>query len=70
LGLPADQEALVLSGNILRLLKTARVGRSALVKNRPNQNRKRAALDTRNETSEAGSEFHSERSKLEAEYRL
>jgi predicted TIM-barrel fold metal-dependent hydrolase len=70
LGLPADQEALVLGGNILRLLKTARVGQSALdLKNRPNQNRKRAALDTMNETSDEDP-FRSDRSKPDAEYRL
>jgi hypothetical protein len=61
--MPADQEALVLGGNILRLLRTARVGRNALdLKNSRNKNRERDALNMKYEASEVDSEFHSERS--------
>jgi predicted TIM-barrel fold metal-dependent hydrolase len=70
LGLPADQEALVLGGNILRLLRTARVGENALeLKKRRKEQIKSGALQTEDGRG-LDSVFHSEPIEPEAEYRL
>jgi len=71
LGLPADQEALVLGGNILRLLRTTRVEKNALELRRHDRQRiKSGALETEYGIRQAESEFHSEPTEPEAEYRL
>lgn len=69
LGLPADQEALVLGGNILRLLRTAQVGKNALELKKRREETKSGALQTEHEAG-GDSVFHSEPSEPEAEYRL
>jgi predicted TIM-barrel fold metal-dependent hydrolase len=70
LGLPPDEEGLILGGNALRLLRAAHTGRSAI-------QIKRGRKQTEYEDSAAGyeelatdAEFHSESISREAEYKL
>jgi predicted TIM-barrel fold metal-dependent hydrolase len=70
LGLPPDQEALVLGGNILRLLETARVRKNGLGLKKRKVETKSGALQTEHETRGIDSLFHSQSSDPEAEYRL
>jgi len=70
LGLPADQEALVLGGNALRLLRAARTGRNAVEVIRGKQPSEYEHTAATYEPRESDSEFHSESISPEAEYKL
>jgi len=71
LGLPPDQEALVLGGNILRLMRKARVGQNALEVKDSSQ-RPIDYLDVQQEHDMFASNFdmQSEQTSREAEYKL
>ena len=70
LGLPADQEALVLGGNALRLLRAARTGRNAVEVIRGKQPSEYEHTAATYEPRESDSEFHSGSISPEAEYKL
>jgi predicted TIM-barrel fold metal-dependent hydrolase len=70
LGLPPDQEALVMGGNILRLLRTARVGRDALeIKDRSQKPIDYGDVQPEHDTA-SYVDVQSEQTRYEAEYKL
>ncbi len=71
LGLPPDQEALVMGGNILRLLRKARVGQSALeVKDSFQRPIDYSDVQPEYDTVASSFEVQSEQTSREAEYTL
>ncbi len=71
LGLPPDQEALVLGGNILRLVRKARVGHSALeVKDSSQRPIDYSDVQSEHDTVASSFEVQSEQTSREAEYTL
>jgi predicted TIM-barrel fold metal-dependent hydrolase len=71
LGLPPEQEALVMGGNILRLLRTARVGRDALeIKDRSQKPIDYSDVQPEYGTVASYMDVQSEQTRYEAEYKL
>jgi predicted TIM-barrel fold metal-dependent hydrolase len=70
LGLPPGQEALILGGNVLRLLRAARTGRSAVQIERGIEQTGYEDSTAKYEASAQDSEFHSEALAPESEYKL